>query len=379
MKNLLDMARRLGAEEPSPGEEEAEVGADGVEGWRRLFSSLSGLAGPEVLTGRFGTRGPPPSSTQVCHFYHTLSQFYQTFKIFTVIICESWRSQGKIPSGEVDHDKVCDPVDHSDLTFVLAGPGHSGSTWLGHALRATGEIYITHEINYLTWTKKREPLDRFFLDVQGARILGEHSNNYFSWDGIPEQLCKLNSDLKIIIMVRDPVQKLISNYLHDIRWGILPRYVSLEIAILPNYFERRYVHDSDYVLNIKKWLGFFPAKNIYLFRSPADTKSGSQLSHLLQFLGANEKVCEPDMRKVNQTVIPYFPQVHRHAKFGEPGIARAFYRAIEPLNIAAGKFKSKPVTDLDVSAVRDRLGERATLSELRRIAKSEGIPGQDWL
>jgi hypothetical protein len=59
-------------------------------------------------------------------------------------------------------------------------------------------------------------LDHFFGEANGATILGEHFNNYFSWDGIPEQLHKLNSDLKIIIMVRNPVQKLISNYLHDI-------------------------------------------------------------------------------------------------------------------------------------------------------------------
>ena len=134
-------------------------------------------------------------------------------------------------------------MNYSDLQFILAGPGHSGSTWLGHVIRATRSIYVTHEINYLTWTKSHYSLDQFFEQTNGATILGEHSNNYFSWDGIPEQLYELNSDLKIIIMVRDPVQKLISNYLHDIRWGILPRYVPLEVALLPNYFERRYVHD----------------------------------------------------------------------------------------------------------------------------------------
>ena len=79
-------------------------------------------------------------------------------------------------------------LNYSDLQFVLAGPGHSGSTWLGHVIRATRNVYVTHEINYLTWTKSHHSLDHFFEETNGATILGEHSNNYFSRDGIPEQL-----------------------------------------------------------------------------------------------------------------------------------------------------------------------------------------------
>jgi hypothetical protein len=269
-------------------------------------------------------------------------------------------------------------LNYSDLQFVLAGPGHSGSTWLGHVIRATRNIYVTHEINYLTWTKSHHSLDHFFEETNGATILGEHSNNYFSWDGIPEQLRKLNGGLKIIIMVRNPVQKLISNYLHDIRWGILPRYVSLEMALLPNYFERRYVHDSDYALNIISWLKFFPANNLYLFRSPADTRSCDQLPDLIRFLGGDPSSA-PELGPMNEAVLPYFPQMHRRAEFGEPGIAKRICRVVDRINIAAGKFKGHPVTDRDVTAVRQRLGEGASLGGLLRIAKSEGIRGKEWL
>ena len=230
--------------------------------------------------------------------------------------------------------------------------------------------------NYLTWTKSHYSLDQFFEGTNGATILGEHSNNYFSWDGIPEQLYELNSDLKI--MVRDPVQKLISNYLHDIRWGILPRYVSLEVALLPNYFERRYVHDSDYALNIIRWLKFFPANNVYLFRSPADTKLRDQVPDLIQFLGG-DPTSAPKLDPMNKAVLPYFPQMHRHATFGEPGTAKRICRVMDPINIAAGKFKRHPITDKDVTAVRQRLGEGASLGELLKIAKSEGIRGAEWL
>ena len=196
---------------------------------------------------------------------------------------------------------------YDDLQFVLAGPGHSASTWLGHTLRATNEVFVTHEINYLTWSKQTSLLDPYFHNVGSARILGEHSNNYFSWGGIPEMLHGLNPDLKIIIVVRDPVNKLISNYLHDIRWGILPRYVTLKIAILPNYFEKRYVHNSDYPLNLSRWLDHFPASQIYLFRSPADNPQSDQVPDLLRFLGASDcshPGCIPVINRVHFAVPP---------------------------------------------------------------------------
>jgi hypothetical protein len=269
-------------------------------------------------------------------------------------------------------------LDYSDLQFILAGPGHSGSTWLGHVLRKTPHIYVTPEINYLTWTKSEHSLDEFFTEANGAEILGEHSNNYFSWDGIPEQLQQLNRDLKIIIMVRDPVEKLVSFYLHDIRWGILPHYVPLEIAVLPNYFERRYIHDSDYALNVARWLAFFPASSLYLFRSPADTKSGDQVPDLVEFLGG-DRASAPKLGPMNKAVLPYFPQMHRHATFGKPGIAKTLSRAMDPINIAAGSFKKHPVTEKGMKVVREALGERASLDKLRAVARREGIRGAEWL
>jgi len=179
-------------------------------------------------------------------------------------------------------------------------------------------------------------------------------------------------------MVRDPVQKLISNYLHDIRWGILPRYVTLEMALLPNYFERRYVHDSDYALNIVRWLKFFPASKLYLFRSPADNKRRDQVPDLIQFLGGDPTPA-PELDPMNKAVLPYFPQMHRHAKFGKPGIAKTICQVMDCMNIEAGKFKRHPVTDGDVMAVKQRLGEGAGLGKLSSIAKSEGIRGAQWL
>src|SRR5665213_2476461 len=215
-----------------------------------------------------------------------------------------------------------DDMDYTNLHFVLAGPGHSGSTWLGHTLRSPNEIFVTHEINYLTWSHEVSALDPYFANAKGARILGEYSNNYFSWLGIPEQLSRLNPRLKIIIMVRDPVQKLISNYLHDLRWGILPRYITLKIAILPNYFERRYIYDSDYLLNIIHWLEYFPASQIYLFRSPADTGTATQVPDLLRFLGAQDHAAVSHIPAINRAILPLFPPMHRHATFGKSGFSK---------------------------------------------------------
>ena len=103
-----------------------------------------------------------------------------------------------------------------------------------------------------------------------------------------------------------------------------------------------------------------------------------QVPDLIKFLGG-DPTSAPKLDPMNKALIPYFPQMHRHAKFGEPGIAKRICRVMDRINIAAGKLKGHPVTDRDVTAVKERLGEGASLGELLRIAKSERIRGTEWL
>jgi hypothetical protein len=271
-------------------------------------------------------------------------------------------------------------MNYGDLGFVLAGPGHSGSTWLGHALRAHPGIFVTHEINFLTWTDQFAALDGFFATRHSEdKILGEHSNTYFSWEGIPEKLSVLNPALKIVFLVRDPVRKTISNYMHDRRWGILPSYITLEISILPNYFERRYIIDSDYVLNLRRWLDWFPANQVYLFRSMADQPKRGQFSDLVHFLGG-EPHSEPAVDVMNRNFVPMFPQLHRNATFGPEGAWRSVCRAFDSLNIRLGeRYGPEPYKPRDVEAVKSRLGEGATLEPLIKIADEFSIAGRQWL
>jgi hypothetical protein len=167
--------------------------------------------------------------------------------------------------------------------------------------------------------------------------------------------------------------------MHDRRWGILPHYVTLRIAILPNFFERRYIHDSEYALNVRRWLDWFPPQQIYLVRSQADNPADGQFADLVHFLGA-EPGPAPVLGVVNQNILPRFPQLHRHATFGAAGSCRTLCRAFDPVNRWLGeRFGPEPYTQEDITAVKTRLGENATLEPLRALAEQHAIPGRKWL
>lgn len=271
-------------------------------------------------------------------------------------------------------------MDYRNLSFVIVGPGHTGSTWLEHLLRATEGVFVTQEINYLTWTNRFSSLgDHFRHNAEGSSALGEHSNNYFATEWIPESIYKINPRMKIVISVRNPVKRVLSNYRHDRRWGILPPYISLSMAILPQFFWHRYINTSNYTHHIQRWLDWFSPTQIYLFRSPADIGTQpDQARDLVHFLGADRPGRLPDV--VNEGRLPLFPQLHRHATYGAGRMTRGLCRLFDPINVRLGGYLAPPpYDDDDVSAVRDALGDAGDLSGLAELAVRSGIAGSQWL
>jgi len=218
-------------------------------------------------------------------------------------------------------------LNYNDIHLVLVGPGKAGTTWLAQCLRDHPEVFITIETNYLAdyihlgieyWRS------RFDYRSGDEKLLGEHSNWYFSYENIPKKLAELNPNLKILICVRDPVDRILSAYRHDLRWGTLGRHISLSESIQENLFYNRYVTPSRYSRNIKNYLKHFPAEQIYLFASPArgeDTQP--RLQDLFNFLDIGNSQDREDpiipsaSRIINRSVFPLDSRLHRTATFSE--------------------------------------------------------------
>lgn len=169
--------------------------------------------------------------------------------------------------------------------FIIAGAGKSGTSALAKALATNSSIIMSNP---------KEP--RYFITQKGFRKVGgiygppydgayykgknfyhslfDSNNNelaygdastaYFYCQETPELIYNYRPDTKIIMILRDPVDRIISQYYHEKKVGRkLPKIDDL-------YQKRnsdillRYLWGSDYASHVKRYLKWFPSNNLFL-------------------------------------------------------------------------------------------------------------------
>lgn len=95
-----------------------------------------------------------------------------------------------------------------------------------------------------------------------AKVRGESSPNYAIcqvFRGVPERMHALIPDAKLIYMVRDPLERMISHYLHEYTRGAEHRPAAEALGDAAN---NRYLYRSLYYQQLRRYLGYFPKANI---------------------------------------------------------------------------------------------------------------------
>lgn len=277
-------------------------------------------------------------------------------------------------------------MNYNNLKFIIAGPGKTGTFWLAQCLREHREVFVTTETNYLTHYDQMplENWEKYFEHRAHKTCLGEYANWYFSWDGIPERLASENSELKIIVCVRDPVCRAISFYLHDRRWGTLGNHVKLSFAIKEDMFFHRYIESGLYSRHLKKYLKYFPPEQIFLFNTPrSNDVISKKLNELFGFLGVEKAEVPSANKSLNVTIMPFWPSLHRATVFGKRPLLVRFARLLDPLNCFLGRrYRGNLVDDGDLTAVRrvfSAFDEKRSFQDLLENVNFSGDASvEDW-
>jgi hypothetical protein len=107
-------------------------------------------------------------------------------------------------------------------TFIVIGAMKAGTTSLHAYLRAHPQVFMTNpkEPNYfaeeLSWSKGLDWYLNLFAGSDGAVARGEASTNYSKFPrfpGVPERIAELLPDVKLVYVVRDPIERIRSQYL----------------------------------------------------------------------------------------------------------------------------------------------------------------------
>jgi len=152
-------------------------------------------------------------------------------------------------------------------TFIGIGAQKCATTWLYDLLQLHPAVGLSSvkEIHFFSqyfgygyqWYKSH------FNDCStNVTSVGEFSTSYFANLTAPKLIKSAYPDIKLILMLRNPIERLISNHKHEIKIGHLtgPDF-SYEAGIANN---PTYIEQGLYAQHLERWYDFFDSQQIHI-------------------------------------------------------------------------------------------------------------------
>ena len=176
--------------------------------------------------------------------------------------------------------------------LIIIGAQKSGTTSLHYYLGLHPEISMSKEkeleffIEERNWPKGLAWYKSNF--VGKTQIYGESSPNYtscFRFPGVPERMYSVIPEAKLIYIVRDPIERMISQYIHQYSDERENRPIEEALGSLEN---NQYVYRSLYYTQLTRYLEYYPASQILVIPTEdLDNNRQAALRKVFEFLGVN--------------------------------------------------------------------------------------------
>ena len=237
------------------------------------------------------------------------------------------------------------------------GPQRTGTTWLHQILRKHPEVFLAEpkEIFFFSRLKDRtsprfesarldwylshfhDPLPRWLYKQARAlarfhtfyrpKMRGEATASYAAMDrDLIEEIAVLKPDARILMMVRDPVDRAWSHAKKDLARNRGRRPADVSEAEWQAFFRDPYqVRCARYEENIATWRSCFPAANVFVGTfEEVEQRPAELLQRVTRFLGVSDdpRYVDPELlrRAVNPTGRSEVPENFR--RFLEDLLAR---------------------------------------------------------
>jgi len=155
-------------------------------------------------------------------------------------------------------------------TFLIIGAMKAGTTSLWSYLGAHPDIYVApgKELNFFVaernWSKGLGWYEGRFADARSP-AKGEASPQYamvHAFAGVPARIADVVPDVKIVYLIRHPIERMRSHYLHRVASGKEDR--PIDRAFLEGL---DYLHTSRYAFQLEPYLERFSRESILLVTS----------------------------------------------------------------------------------------------------------------
>ena len=196
-------------------------------------------------------------------------------------------------------------------TFFIVGAPRSGTTSLYNYLKTIPEIFMSpvKEPGYFIPNDFRGFTEKKYLDlfknIKNEIVIGEASAGYLANREASLKIKKQIPDAKIIITLRDPVERTFSDYLNNLRTGNVKRTFEQDFEnFLRNNKEQSHLKKSIPVSmffeQVKNYLNIFGKENVKVLifeETIKDTKKA--IEDVLEFLGVQTQIPENFEKQYN--------------------------------------------------------------------------------
>ena len=196
-------------------------------------------------------------------------------------------------------------------TFLGIGVPRSGTTWLHKMLQTHPEVYVPKyrkevhffDENYekgVDWYKKFFPSD---VQAHKYQAIGEITPFYLYYDVCIERILKMPSITKLIVILRNPMDRAYSQYICHIRDGVY--FGSFESCMTHH---PKMIEESFYCERLKRYLEYFEREQmLILIHEQTVASSLSETKDIIaRFLDIDVESfpSTAGLKKVNARVIP---------------------------------------------------------------------------
>ncbi len=206
------------------------------------------------------------------------------------------------------------------LDFILAGTQKSGTTALHYFLekhpRITmgdrQEMHFFDDDDLFSATVDYDLLHRHFRPVASPTIAGECSPSYLYWEPAAERIWKYNAQIKLLILLRNPVERAFAHWNMQRFKGREPldffdavKEEKSRITGAPPREVRRfaYVDRGFYVQQLERFFRFFSREQMMIIKSEKFRQEQREtLDSIFSFLGVKPL---PSFRSKDRNVVPY--------------------------------------------------------------------------
>jgi len=217
------------------------------------------------------------------------------------------------------------------IDFIGIGTGRSASTWIYECLKEHPEICMSKrkETKFLFKNNNTKEYSNFFQKCDKDKLIGEYTPGYMYSYEAAKNIKKVNSNIKIIACLRNPIERTISSYYFSKTRGEV-LFDDLEQRInddLDNFENEKisYIERGNYFKYLKHYFRLFPHKNIFVTIFEDIEKNPKKFIHeLYNFLDVESNFMPPSLeQKIN-----FATNNRRHF----PGFTKLFFQTREKLN-----------------------------------------------